>query len=124
MSISTLFSPSPGQSVQLAQSAVAGAMLFGAATAADAAPAPAPQMVGLAHVAPAAWHRQPPTAGPRLRPWPPEASAVAPEASAVAPEASAGDSTTGATAAASAAAALGPPGWWVSLIRQGDGDAG
>ena len=40
-------------------SAVAGAMLFGATPAANAAPAPAPQMVGLAHVAPAAWHPQP-----------------------------------------------------------------
>jgi hypothetical protein len=40
-------------------SAVAGAMLFGATPAANAAPAPAPQMIGLAHVAPAAWHPQP-----------------------------------------------------------------
>ena len=40
-------------------SAVAGAMLFGATPAANAAPAPAPQMTGLAHVAPAAWHPQP-----------------------------------------------------------------
>jgi hypothetical protein len=39
--------------------AVAGAMLFGATPAANAAPAPAPQMIGLAHVAPAAWHPQP-----------------------------------------------------------------
>ena len=34
-------------------SAVAGAMLFGATPAANAAPAPAPQSVGFAHVAPA-----------------------------------------------------------------------
>ena len=40
-------------------SAVAGAMLFGATPAANAAPAPAPQAIGLAHVAPAAWHPQP-----------------------------------------------------------------
>jgi hypothetical protein len=40
-------------------SAVTGAMLFGATPAANAAPAPAPQMIGLAHVAPAAWHPQP-----------------------------------------------------------------
>jgi len=33
-------------------SAVAGAMLFGATPAANAAPAPAPQVVGLYHVAP------------------------------------------------------------------------
>jgi hypothetical protein len=40
-------------------SAVAGAMLFGATPAANAAPAPAPQSVGFAHVAPAAWHPEP-----------------------------------------------------------------
>ena len=43
-------------------SAVAGALLFGAAPAANAAPAPAPQVVGLAHFAPAApvgFHAQP-----------------------------------------------------------------
>jgi hypothetical protein len=34
-------------------------MLFGATPAANAAPAPAPQMIGLAHVAPPAWHPQP-----------------------------------------------------------------
>ena len=39
--------------------AVAGAMLFGATPAANAAPAPAPQAVGLHHVAPAAWHPHP-----------------------------------------------------------------
>ena len=37
--------------------AVAGAMLFGAAPAANAAPAvPPPAVVGLHHVAPAGWH--------------------------------------------------------------------
>jgi hypothetical protein len=51
-------------------SAVAGAMLFGAAPAADAAPAPAPQMVGLAHVAPAAWHPQPAYGGRGFGPGP------------------------------------------------------
>ena len=35
--------------------AVAGAMLFGATPPADAAQAPAPQMVGLAHVEPVWW---------------------------------------------------------------------
>ncbi len=40
-------------------SAVAGAMLFGATPAANAAPAPAPQSVGFAHVAPAGWHPEP-----------------------------------------------------------------
>jgi hypothetical protein len=40
-------------------SAVAGAMLFGATPAANAAPAPVPQSVGFAHVAPAAWHPAP-----------------------------------------------------------------
>jgi hypothetical protein len=45
-------------------SAVAGAMLFGATPAANAAPAPAPQMIGLAHVAPTAWHPQPAYGGP------------------------------------------------------------
>lgn len=44
-------------------SAVAGAMLFGATPAANAAPAPAPQSVGFAHVAPhaapAGWHPAP-----------------------------------------------------------------
>jgi hypothetical protein len=46
-------------------SAVAGAMLFGATPAANAAPAvPPPTMVGLAHVgAPAAWHPAPDRGG-------------------------------------------------------------
>ena len=40
-------------------SAVAGAMLFGATPVANAAPAPAPQSFGFAHVAPAGWHPEP-----------------------------------------------------------------
>ncbi|MGA9610379.1 MAG: hypothetical protein WBS15_02320, partial [Mycobacterium sp.] len=39
--------------------AVAGSMLFGPAPAAIAAPAPAPQSVGFAHVAPGDWHPEP-----------------------------------------------------------------
>jgi hypothetical protein len=40
-------------------SAVAGAMLFGATPAANAAPAPVPQSVGFAHVAPVGWRPEP-----------------------------------------------------------------
>jgi hypothetical protein len=49
----------------LGASAVAGAMLFGATPAANAAPAPAPQSVGFAHVAPAGWHPAPVRGGGR-----------------------------------------------------------
>jgi hypothetical protein len=49
----------------LGASVVAGAMLFGATPAANAAPAPAPQSVGFAHVAPAGWHPAPVRGGGR-----------------------------------------------------------
>jgi len=84
----------------LGASAVAGAMLFGATPAANAAPAPAPQSVGFAHVAPAGWHPAPVRGGGR-------ATAASAGAMVVGDAAAAGVTVVGATAASAGAMVVG-----------------